>query len=113
MNLLANGTKVEGKTLTLNASNSWKGTFDNLPAKENGTVIEYTVEEEAVSGYTATTEGSAIAGYTITNTHEIEKIFDLALRKYITKINDVEVTDTRVPNIDTSNLVSGKYLCNI
>lgn len=35
------------------------------------------------------------------------KPFDLALRKYITKINDVEVTNTRVPSIDESTLSSG------
>ena len=35
------------------------------------------------------------------------KIFDLALRKYITKINGTTVTNTRVPNIDESTLTSG------
>ena len=35
------------------------------------------------------------------------KPFDLALRKYITKVNGVEVRDTRVPNIDESTLTSG------
>ena len=35
-----------------------------------------------------------------------DKVFDLALRKYITKINGVELTDTRVPNIDESSLTS-------
>ncbi len=37
------------------------------------------------------------------------KIFDLALRKYITKVNDVELTgaNSRVPNIDESTLTSG------
>lgn len=40
-----------------------------------------------------------------------EKIFDLALRKYITKINNgPELTgkDARVPNIDESTIVTGK-----
>ena len=32
---------------------------------------------------------------------------DLALRKYITKINDVNITNTRVPSIDESTLTSG------
>ena len=36
-----------------------------------------------------------------------EKPFDLALRKYITKVNDVEVADSRVPVIDESTLQSG------
>ena len=35
------------------------------------------------------------------------KPFDLALRKYITKINGKELTNTRVPNIDESTLTSG------
>ena len=35
------------------------------------------------------------------------KPFDLALRKYITKINGVEVKETRVPSIDESTLTSG------
>ena len=34
--------------------------------------------------------------------------FDLALRKYITKIDGVEVTNTRVPNIDTSTIETDK-----
>ncbi len=38
-----------------------------------------------------------------------EKPFDLALRKYITKINDKELTgaNSRVPVIDESTLTSG------
>ena len=34
------------------------------------------------------------------------KPFDLALRKYITKVNGVEVANTRVPNIDESTITS-------
>ena len=37
----------------------------------------------------------------------IPKKFDLALRKFITKIDDKEITD-RVPKVDTSDLDSGK-----
>ena len=36
-----------------------------------------------------------------------EKPFDLALRKYITKINGTNVTNTRVPSIDESTLRTG------
>ena len=38
-----------------------------------------------------------------------QEIFDLALRKYITKINDTELTtaNTRVPNIDENTLQTG------
>lgn len=35
------------------------------------------------------------------------KPFDLALRKYITKVNGADVTKTRVPNIDERTLASG------
>ena len=36
-----------------------------------------------------------------------DRAFDLALRKYITKVNGVELTDTRVPTIDESTLTGG------
>ena len=36
-----------------------------------------------------------------------EKIFDLALRKYITGVNGTNVTNSRVPNVDESTLQSG------
>ena len=36
-----------------------------------------------------------------------QKIFDLALRKYITKVNGVDVTDSRVPVIDKTTLSTG------
>ena len=41
----------------------------------------------------------------ITNTPE--KVFDLALRKYITKLNGTAVSNTRTPVIDQSTLTSG------
>lgn len=46
---------------------------------------------------------------TITLTLKSEKIFDLALRKYITKVNNVELTGatSRVPKIDEATLTSG------
>lgn len=33
-----------------------------------------------------------------------DKLFDLSLRKYITKVNDTEVENTRIPNIDVTGL---------
>ena len=84
VSLLANGVKVPGKTLTLNASNSWKGTFTDLPVYENETKITYTVEETGVpSGYSTQTTGSATSGFTITNTYtpqttqvSVEKVWE-------------------------------------
>ena len=107
--LLADGTPVDGKTLTLNEGNGWKGTFEDLPKFKDGEEIEYTVREENVpTGYEVAYGGTVEVGFTITNTHLSEKIFDLALRKYITEINDQTLENldipTRVPNIDTSRL---------
>ncbi len=103
--LLANGTVVAGKEVTLNTTNNWTYTFTDLQEKENGTAINYEVEEVDVqNGYSAKVEGNMIQGYTITNTH---KIFDLALRKYITAVNGTNVTNTRVPSISESTLETG------
>ena len=71
--LLANGTAVDGKTLELNASNKWTGTFNELDASNGGTPITYTVEENAVpTNYEATVSGNAAQGFTITNKHTPE-----------------------------------------
>ena len=68
---VANGgkTPVTGKTLTLNAANSWVGSFTDLNKTDgNGVEIEYTVEEANVPGYTSAVTGDAVNGFTITNT---------------------------------------------
>ncbi|PQD96793.1 hypothetical protein CYL18_02580, partial [Pradoshia eiseniae] len=67
VNLLANGTKVDSKTVT--AKDDWKYSFDNLDKYANGKEITYTVSEDEVAGYDVT-----ISGFDITNTHEVEKI---------------------------------------
>ena len=89
---LKKGTEVID-TIELNKENNWTHTFENLPKKENGEEIIYTVEEVEPEGYTASITGSMAEGFVITNKHEVsKKIFDLALRKYITKINDKDIT---------------------
>ena len=108
---LKKGTEVID-TVELNKENNWTHTFENLPKKENGEEIIYTVEEVETEGYTASITGSMVEGFVITNKHEVsKKIFDLALRKYITKINDKDITtlglNSRVPKIDLSTLQSG------
>jgi len=62
VNLLANGEVVASQTVT--ADNDWNYAFTDLPKYDNGNEIVYTIEEDAVDGYTATTDG-----YDITNTH--------------------------------------------
>ena len=69
--LLADGTEVDGKTLTLEEANKWSGKFTELPISDNGTVINYTVKEVTVpEGYTSASSIS-IENHkaTITNTY--------------------------------------------
>ena len=49
--------------------NTWSGVFTNhLKYRDHGTAIVYTVEESAITGYTAAITGDQ-TGYTITNSH--------------------------------------------
>lgn len=68
--LLANG--YPKGTLKLNEENGYKGTFRNLPEKENGYAIDYTIEEVAIDDYESSVSGSTQNGYVITNTYESE-----------------------------------------
>ncbi|CAM4208817.1 Cna B-type domain-containing protein [Erysipelothrix inopinata] len=67
--LHANGTELNLKPTWTKAENTWTYTFENLPEKENGVDIEYTVTEEAVEHYT-----TDIQGLNITNSHTPSKI---------------------------------------
>ncbi len=72
--LYANGTPVSGRSAVLSASNTWKVTFSDLPAKSGGVAIDYTVRELAVTDYTDTYEKDASGNITITNTHTPGKV---------------------------------------
>ncbi len=114
--LKADGVPVDGQTIELSEANKWTHTFENLPVNKDGKKIEYTVEETPVpTGYTVSIEGNPTEGFVITNTHIPEKYFDLALRKYITKINNNELTTlglaSRVPNIEDT-LKNGETTAN-
>ena len=71
----------------------------NATAYENGTA-------------TSKTKVTLYTNLTVQNTQPIilierlpdTKEFDLALRKYITKVNGTDVAETRIPNIDTSTI---------
>ncbi len=61
VNLLKNGTKVDSKTVTSDASGDWKYSFDGLDKYDaTGTEITYTVSEDAVDSYTTTVTGTDI-----------------------------------------------------
>lgn len=67
-------TNPVGERVTLNAAGKWEYTWTNLPAKNGGRDISYTVIELPVKNYTARYSGSMADGFTITNTHEVEKM---------------------------------------
>ena len=70
--LYADGTAVEGKTLTLSRDSLWTGSFTDLPVYKDGKKIAYTVKENPVRGYTSAVTGTAEDGFTITNTYTPE-----------------------------------------
>ena len=77
VNLLANGKKV--KNAKLNEANRWSYDFTGMPVLENVTdkeVIQYTVEEEVIDGYTAEITGSMKEGFVITNKQTCPSIDD-------------------------------------
>ena len=64
---LMNGSTVVD-TAILSESNNWQHTFTGLPKTENGTTINYTIEEiETITGYETTITGNMTEGYIITN----------------------------------------------
>ncbi len=68
IHLLADG-KDTGKVLTLNGENQWTGSFTNLDLYANGEKINYSVTEDAVSGYQTSITGDETKGFTVVNTH--------------------------------------------
>lgn len=60
--LFANGEKVS--TYTLSKDNGWQHQFDMPKYDQNGKEIRYTLTEDSVPGYTASTENDGSTGYT-------------------------------------------------
>ena len=74
INLLADGVKVNSQEVTPDANGNWTYSFTDLQKyKEKGQLIDYTVEEEPVTGYNVTTT-KTVNGYDILNTHTPETI---------------------------------------
>ena len=65
VNLLADGVRVQTKTIT--EADEWTVTFEDFPVYNEGKKIEYTVTENKTEGYYPETEGSVKDGFTITN----------------------------------------------
>lgn len=67
INLMQDGKKYASKTVT--EKDGWAWAFNDLPKYTDGKEHVYTIEEEAITGYTA-----KVDGYDVTNTHEEETI---------------------------------------
>ncbi len=98
--LLADGMKTESKVIT--EEDNWEWTFENLPKYESGNVINYTVEEEAVTDYTTAITGDSDTGFTITNTHIPETTFISGSKTW----DDADDQDGKRPESITVNLLA-------
>ena len=96
--LLADGELRDTKTVT--AENNWSYSFTGLDKYKNGNLITYTVEENAVEGYT-----SSVEGYDITNSYTPGKTSATVAKIWA----DVENQDGKRPeSITVSLLADGK-----
>ena len=86
IHLLADGNDT-GKSVTLNADNNWKASFDDLAVYNSGKEIAYTVTEDEVNGYTPEVSGTAKDGYTVTNIHTPKKMEIRQIQRIITGKN--------------------------
>lgn len=81
------GTDGTHRTQYLTQDNHWSYSFENLPKYQNeGTIILYTIKEEAVEGYTQKSV-TTTAGFDLTNTHEIQTA-DYEVKKVWVDDND-------------------------
>ena len=68
INLLADGVQVD--TVTLN--DPWTHTFTDLPEyTTDGVLINYSIEEVTLTGYTTEIEGDSESGFTVTNERDL------------------------------------------
>ena len=73
IHLWADGVDT-GKSVTLNERNNWQHTFEGLKKKNtDGSEIQYTVKEDAITNYDSSINGDMENGFTVTNTNT-EKI---------------------------------------
>ena len=109
VNLLANGEIVASAelkaTLRTIFTGDWTATFKDMPKYANGEEIEYTITENAVSGYETKIAGSVENGFTVTNTHEPE-MTKLDVQKFWDDENDKH--DTRADSVKITLYANGK-----
>ncbi len=106
VNLLTNNQVISSQKVT--ASNNWYYEFNNLymyevgHENEDNYLINYTVKEKNVPGYT-----TKITGTTITNTHEIDKTAKVTVEKVW---NDNNNQDGLRQEIEVSLLANGEEI---
>lgn len=82
VHLYADGTEIKSATLT--ANEAWTCTFNGLDVvNSEGEEIEYSVTEDAVSGYTSEITGNADIGFIVTNTINPTGTLKLTARKTV------------------------------
>ena len=97
--VFANGKELTDKKITVIADDKWEYEIKDLPKNEAGKPIKYTVEEEAITGYSINVEG-----YDITNSHEPEKIDISGTKTW----DDADNQDGKRPDSITVKLVANK-----
>ncbi|MCW6665787.1 Cna B-type domain-containing protein [Aerococcaceae bacterium NML191219] len=105
--LLANGV-AQGQPITLNASNNWMHTWNDLALNQAGQPIAYTLQEVNVpAGYTSNIAETAAKQFTITNTYTPEKIGITGKKTW----DDANNQDGKRPdNITVNLLAEGKIV---
>ena len=83
--LLGDGNVVG--TATLSDYNGWKASFSDLPVYSNGKLIEYSVQELDVAGYTCVVSGDADYAFTVVNSH-VPVVTDVSVAKVWDDNND-------------------------
>ena len=90
--LYADGKKTD-KFVTLNDTNEWTDSFNGLDIYNTaGEVIDYTVQEETVDGYTGVVTGDMTAGFTITNTRDTGS---LTIKKTVEGLDDAALDELK------------------
>lgn len=98
--LLANGTDT-GKTLTLNSSNSWSGTFNDVPYVDRNGTITYSIEEDKIAGYDVAIirdNSGERENFTITNTYNPETMDISGVKSWVDEDGESSITGD-VPDI--------------
>ena len=80
----------------------------NVATKFNGTTYVIDSEKTKVNGKDVTFEVNKDNTTITINVPNTKKTFDLSLRKFITKVNGEELSESREPKVDVSKLASGE-----